>query len=132
MITFSVEGMKPIPQGSMKVINGHVLHARGSELIYYRSAIALEASRHIEQMFEGAVRMKIEFTAEKPKSVKRTYPSKPPDLDKLIRSVLDALSGVAYIDDGQVVEIVASKRYGANKTYIEISAIEEESKKGLF
>jgi Holliday junction resolvase RusA-like endonuclease len=32
-------------------------------------------------------------------------------LDKLIRAVLDALTGIAYIDDGQVVEITASKIY---------------------
>ena len=131
MITFSVDG-KPIPQGSMKVINGHVLHARGSELIYWRSSIGLEARRHIEQMFEGAVRIEIFFRLEKPKSVKRTYPTKPPDLDKLIRSVLDALTGVAYIDDSQVVEIAAKKAYGVAGVDISIYPLEAESIKGIF
>ena len=129
MVEFTVEG-KPVPQGSMKVINGHVLHARGSELIYYRSAIAMEASRHFKEKIEGAVRIEIGFSLEKPKTVNRTYPTKPPDLDKLIRSVLDGLTGVAYTDDGQVVEIVCNKRYGAFKTHIRIEALEKE--KGLF
>jgi Holliday junction resolvase RusA-like endonuclease len=34
-----------------------------------------------------------------------------PDLDKLIRAILDALTGVVWRDDGQVVDIVASKVY---------------------
>jgi crossover junction endodeoxyribonuclease RusA len=124
MITFSVNG-KPIQQGSMKVINGHVLHAKGSELIYWRSAIALEASRHISKMYEGAIRLEIGFRMEKPKSVKRTYPTKPPDLDKLVRSVLDALSGVAYVDDGQVTEIAANKAYGVAGVDITVIPLEE-------
>ena len=37
-----------------------------------------------------------------------------PDLDKLIRAVLDGLTGVAYEDDGQVVQIEAQKLYGAS------------------
>ena len=34
-----------------------------------------------------------------------------PDLDKLVRSVLDALTGYAYIDDRQVGSLVASKEW---------------------
>ena len=36
-----------------------------------------------------------------------------PDLDKLIRAVLDGLTGVAYVDDAQVTLISASKSYGS-------------------
>jgi len=35
------------------------------------------------------------------------------DVDKLARAVLDALTGVVYVDDSQVVSIVAAKRYVA-------------------
>lgn len=37
------------------------------------------------------------------------YHMKRPDLDKLQRAVLDALTGVVYVDDSQVVMIEASK-----------------------
>lgn len=40
-------------------------------------------------------------------------PSTYPDLDKLARSAMDALTGVAYADDGQVVEMILRKRYCA-------------------
>ena len=121
---FRVEG-KPIPQGSMKVINGHVLHAQGSALIYWRSAIAMKCREVISSPYQGAVEVIMDFELEKPKSVKRTYPAKYPDLDKLIRAVLDGITGVGVIDDGQVVNIRASKRYGRPSVTVEIVPIEE-------
>jgi len=124
MISFFVEG-KPVPQGSMKVINGHVLHAKGSELIYWRSAIGLKAKEFIKQPYTGAIKIKLEFGLMIPKTINRTYPTKYPDLDKLIRAVLDGLTGVGYVDDSQVVEILASKRYGRLGVYVEISDIEK-------
>jgi Holliday junction resolvase RusA-like endonuclease len=48
----------------------------------------------------------------KPRTVKREHPTVPPDLDKLIRAVLDGLTAIAYVDDSQVVEIYAKKIYG--------------------
>ena len=50
-----------------------------------------------------------------------------PDIDKLSRAVLDALTGVAFVDDGQVAELWALKEYdpGVGGVYISIS--EEEA-----
>jgi Holliday junction resolvase RusA-like endonuclease len=35
-----------------------------------------------------------------------------PDVDKLARCAIDALTGVVIVDDSQVVDLYASKRYG--------------------
>lgn len=121
---FRVEG-KPVPQGSMKVINGRILHAPGSALIYWRSAIAIECKKIMARPYTGAVEVRMEFELEKPKSVNRTYPAKYPDLDKLIRAVLDGITGVGVVDDGQVVNIRASKRYGRPSVTVEIVPMEE-------
>jgi Endodeoxyribonuclease RusA len=32
------------------------------------------------------------------------------DLDNILKPILDSLKGIAYLDDSQVVEIVAAKR----------------------
>jgi crossover junction endodeoxyribonuclease RusA len=54
------------------------------------------------------------FTMARPKTVNRPEPSVAPDLDKLVRAVLDGLTAIAYRDDGQVVRLTAAKQYGIN------------------
>lgn len=48
-----------------------------------------------QQMLEGIIR-----------------PCKKPDLDNVIKSILDGLNGVAYEDDKQVIELHSEKYYG--------------------
>jgi Holliday junction resolvase RusA-like endonuclease len=97
----------------MKVINGHVIHSQGSALAVWRSSIGLTAKMHEVKKIEGPVRISLDFYLSKGHTVKRLLPTVPPDLDKLIRAVLDALTGIAYHDDAQVVELVTTKKYGA-------------------
>jgi len=113
VITFRVNGI-PIPQGSMKVINGRVLHSQGSALAGWRSLIGWEARLAGATPHSLPTKITITFFMPRPKTVKRAWPSVAPDLDKLIRAVLDGLTGVAYEDDGQVVQIEAQKLYGAS------------------
>ena len=111
MIEFRVDGL-PVPQGSMKVIHGRVIHSQGSALAHWRSAIALAARRAGARPTREPVTMTLTFIMPRPKTVRRNYPSVAPDLDKLVRGALDALTAIAYVDDGQVVEIYAKKIYG--------------------
>jgi Holliday junction resolvase RusA-like endonuclease len=64
-------------------------------------------------LFLGAVALAIDFYLPRPKTLPRRVVEhcKKPDLDKLVRSVNDALTGILYGDDAQVVAIRASKRY---------------------
>lgn len=41
-------------------------------------------------------------------------PTKKPDIDNLIKILGDALNGLAYDDDAQIVKIIAVKRYSEN------------------
>ena len=111
MIKFKVDG-QPIPQGSMKVINGYVIHSQGSALAAWRSAIALSAKAAGAKPHTEPVEIEMVFTMIKPRTVTRPEPSVAPDLDKLVRAVLDGLTAIAYRDDSQVTSIVASKQYG--------------------
>ena len=110
MIEFSVDGV-PVPQGSMKVINGHVLHSQGSALAVWRSSIALSARLAWAKPVDGAVGVEVIFRVRRPKTVKRDYPTVAPDLDKYVRGLLDALTGICYNDDSQVIDINAKKVY---------------------
>jgi Holliday junction resolvase RusA-like endonuclease len=62
----------------------------------------------------GAVSVEARFTLLRPLSVslrRRPYHVVKPDLDKLLRAVGDALTGVLWRDDAQVVTWLAAKRY---------------------
>jgi Holliday junction resolvase RusA-like endonuclease len=50
----------------------------------------------------------------KPKSSKREQPTVKPDIDNYAKLVLDALNGIAWKDDSQVVEIRVKKMYAVN------------------
>lgn len=74
---------------------------------------ALEAWPH-DAPYKGAVEIELGFVLRRPKTVKvrkRPLPIVKPDLDKLVRSVLDALSGVVFEDDAQVTGLMTVKRY---------------------
>lgn len=64
--------------------------------------------------FNGPVIVRIAFDLPRPKSLKRgiQHHTKKPDLDKLARGSLDAMKGVLWNDDSQVVELHVKKRYG--------------------
>lgn len=50
--------------------------------------------------------------------VKKLYgdlkPTKKPDCDNIAKTILDALNGIAYDDDSQVVELFIVKKYSEN------------------
>lgn len=41
-------------------------------------------------------------------------PTKRPDIDNVVKCIADALNGVAYADDSQIVSLSASKHYSEN------------------
>jgi len=110
MISFSCDGT-PVPQGSMKIINGHILHSQGSALAVWRSTIALAARFAGAKPLDGPVGVDVTFRVRRPKTVKREYPSVAPDLDKYLRAFCDSVSGICFNDDSQVVDIKARKVY---------------------
>lgn len=111
-IAFKVEG-KPIQQGSMRAFNNRIVHNKTKELMAWRSEVAKAAYAAGCTPIDGAISISMRFFYERGKTVTRATPTVPPDLDKQIRSILDALTGVAYTDDSQVTHIIASKEYGA-------------------
>ena len=52
---------------------------------------------------------------------------KKPDMDNIIKAILDSLNGLAYKDDNQIVSINAEKKYGlADRIIIILEEIIEE------
>lgn len=114
-MSFFVKGI-PIPEGNMIASRyGRVYHKNQKVLNPWRDWIHECAERQFPTPLEGAVVMSLQFILPKPKSVKRDEPFVKPDLDKLVRAVGDALTGVAFIDDAQVTDTISSKRYPINE-----------------
>ena len=58
--------------------------------------------------------VRITFFMPRPKTVKRHMPTVTPDVDKLCRAVLDALTDAGvWVDDSQVVDLGATKIYAS-------------------
>jgi len=105
---------KPASQGSMTAVYNErlgisrVRHANAPALSAWRSAIRKEAKLQGAVKWTGPVGMRISFGIKPPIDTRHGYP-KTPDLDKLVRGVLDALTGVCYVDDSQVTTIECEK-----------------------
>lgn len=106
----------PAPQGSKKYV-GHragkpVLLESSAKVRPWRAAVAQAAALH-PPLPEGAVTVEVVFRLPRPKSLPKrvTTHTRKPDLDKLVRSTLDALSGVLYADDNRVDTLTARKTY---------------------
>lgn len=84
-------------------------------------ALAARAA-HTGPPLDGSVRVKCLFTFARPKRHRRAngdlrddapwWHGTRPDVDKLCRAILDAITGIVIGDDGQVCELVAGKVYG--------------------
>ena len=116
-ISFTVYGT-PIPKGSTRAflcggkINTVNANAKTKA---WQHAVSITARGHAPaELLTGAVTVEIGFYLPRPKTVKRKLPTVPPDLDKLIRCILDALTGIIFKDDAQVTGIMAIKGYAEN------------------
>lgn len=115
-IQFTVRGV-PAPQGSTKafVVKGRAITTNKTPaLTAWRTAIADEARKVAPlALLGGALNVTCYFTFTPPKSRKKqgmTMYSRP-DLDKLLRAVLDACTGVLWHDDAQVQILRGQKVY---------------------
>jgi crossover junction endodeoxyribonuclease RusA len=133
MIRFFVPGI-PAPQGSHKafmprgarfpVITDDNAHTRP-----WRAMVALVGSQHGSgDLLEGALTLTAKFYLPRPRTLPKriTEPTRKPDLSKLIRAIEDALTGVLWKDDPQVVLTIAKKLYGSPGCEITIKPVEVE------
>jgi crossover junction endodeoxyribonuclease RusA len=126
-LDFFVPG-DPAPQGSKRYLGDGRMVESSKRVASWRADVrrAAEAAmtpRH-EALWAVPVAVELDFYLSRPKShfgtgrnaqkIKESAPNWPgrPDVDKLARAVLDALTGLVIADDSAVVELRASKSYG--------------------
>ena len=114
--------------------NFPVLTSANRKMKGYRKEVAAAAVRAMhEQKLKridrpAAVWVIVGFYLKRAKSAPKVSmsPTTRPDLDKLTRAVLDALTGTVFEDDSQVVQIRVWKYYGApERTDIFVEAMRD-------
>lgn len=114
MPEFFVAG-HPSPKGSYRAYHRggkpRFVPDSSKRLQEWTKALSWSAKLHCDTPIEGPVALDVAFRMPRPKRTKRRLPHVTPDLDKLCRAVGDALTGIAYADDAQIVYLTARKVY---------------------
>lgn len=71
----------------------------------------LDGELEVTVIFGRSVQKSISKKERKLRLLGRHRPIVKPDLDNYIKSTLDALTGVLWVDDNAIVKLVAEKRY---------------------
>lgn len=119
---------RPVPQGSKRaIINNRthravVIESAGERHRTYRGDIREQCEREGLVKVTKPVAVTLVFRFTRPKSHYRTgrnahllredapiRMAQKPDVDKLVRSVLDALTGVVLVDDALVYKVIAER-----------------------
>ncbi len=112
-ITFFVPG-DPATKGSFTATGRGRMRNASKRTKPWQNHISLVANTKAPaSLIEGPIELHAQFMMKRPQKPK--HPKYPivarGDLDKLLRTVCDALTGVMYKDDGQVVSIKSMKMY---------------------
>lgn len=126
-ISFRVLGV-PAPKGSFRISRkrggkGFTVRKDSDKTETWERVVAASAKAELhaggwlarDPPFVGVpLRARLTFYMPRPPSCRRKAPMVKPDIDKLVRSTLDAMEGVAFDQDSRVVHLTASKTYATD------------------
>ena len=124
---------EPQPKGRVRTtfINGKVRSYTPERTQNAQDAIIWRLMRHQEDCFARDIPVKLTATFFRTKSKylpkRETLPHRKPDLDNLLKLLLDAMIGVLVVDDCQITALRVSKRW-TDKEYGYITIKLEEDK----
>lgn len=131
MVSFTVYGIA-VPQGSMMAFTPKgwkrpIITSANPKLKKWRKVVAQAAALAVADGTPAGkhvpLRVDAVFYLEKAKSNKLIDAVKKPDLDKLLRGLLDGMTDVVYEDDAQVIEIHVFKTYGQPRVEVRVEEI---------
>ncbi|GIV03997.1 MAG: hypothetical protein KatS3mg015_2827 [Fimbriimonadales bacterium] len=111
----------PAPQGSKRHVGHGVLIESSRSVGPWRERVALHlVESHPSKPRRDYIAVHLTFCFPRPKShfkkdgtLRASAPKFPgrPDIDKLVRAILDAMTGIVFVDDSQVIRLTATKVY---------------------
>lgn len=91
-------------KATLAMLANKELEAKKGQPIEGPCSIALHVSRAVPTSWSKKKRLEAESG--------KIHPTSRPDLDNVLKGVMDAFSGILYKDDKQVVKVLVSKSYG--------------------
>lgn len=122
MIKIVIPGT-PVPQSRPRFTRqGHAYESGKSRDYKKVVAMAAEAIMGAQEPLRGALWCNVIFYMPIPKSTSQkrrkelmgAFVVKKPDTDNLVKAVTDGMNGIVYVDDSQIVRIIAEKKYDEN------------------
>jgi Holliday junction resolvase RusA-like endonuclease len=108
----------PIAQGRPRAFK-----TRAGQVRVYDPANARDWKRTVQaqvltqkpsQPVDGPLKMTLQFILPRPRSLPKRdlFPERRPDLSNMLKAIEDALNGVVFRDDSQIVRMELAKDYG--------------------
>lgn len=109
---------EPVPKARPRLGHGRIFTPRTNEVAEHRIRETWEREVGGAPLL-GPVALRVAVYVRQPASLPKRHrltarPIRRPDLDNYLKTALDALNGVAYLDDAQVVTLVGEKRYAVD------------------
>lgn len=132
IVTFTIPG-EPTAKGRPRVTRYGTYTPK--ETVAYENLVKLMyREKYHSHMFEGELIANIACWFSVPKSMPKykrklvesgqLHPTKKPDCDNLAKAVLDALNGIAYKDDSQIIRIIVSKYYTLKEPCVDVTIMD--------
>ncbi len=126
MLKFDIPGV-PVGKGRPRAARSgrHIRLYTPEKTASYEGVIALTARQAMAGacLLEGPLATSLDIRLPIPQSwsarkqaaalAGTEHPTKKPDVDNVIKAIFDALNGVVWDDDTQVVQVMVRKRYAA-------------------
>ena len=111
-----------------RVFNGRAITPK--DTVNYENWIRINYREQDGRYIEGPIEARIFAYHKVPKSYSKKrieairegleYPTKKPDIDNIVKIILDSLNGIAYKDDSQVVKLIVLKKWTEGIERIEL------------
>jgi len=119
VIAFTVPG-NPIAKGRPRFVRSTGRTFTPQKTMNYEGIVAGKAAEAMNgrEPFEGPLRVTIRATFLVPQSWSQKrknaamWKTSKPDVENVTKACLDAMNAIVYLDDSQVVELTAQKKYG--------------------
>lgn len=128
IVEFTIYG-NPVAQGRPRFarIGNNVRAYDPGKSRGWKDDVRLQALQHRpKELIAGAISLHLMFHLPRPKSLPKrvTEHTKKPDAENLSKAVCDALEGLLYHNDSQIVRLTVEKQYaGSNGPMVRVTLI---------